>query len=90
MWKRERTRSGSCRWYQPYDKRPDRRRFVLTGCSRETVRPFKSIRSFDTHVPALSRTRSGYGNTPVALSITECMLNVRSDLSAQLGIAEIL
>jgi len=27
---------------------------------------------------------------PVALSITECVLNVRGDLSTQLGIAEIL
>ncbi|MGA8153703.1 MAG: hypothetical protein WB952_22330 [Terriglobales bacterium] len=27
---------------------------------------------------------------PVASSITECMLNVHGDLSAQLGIAEIL
>jgi hypothetical protein len=95
MSKRE-SRSGkgicSCRrrWYQSYDERPDRRRFVLTGCSRETVRSFKSVRSFNMHLPAFSRTRSGDRNTPVALSITECVLDVRGDLSTQLGIAEIL
>jgi hypothetical protein len=82
--------SCPCRRYQSYDERPDRRRFVLTGCSRETVRPFKSVRSLNMHVPALSRTRSGDRNTPVALSITECVLNVRGDLSTQLGITEIL
>jgi hypothetical protein len=42
------------------------------------------------HLPAFSRTRSGDRNTPVALSITECVLDVRGDLSTQLGIAEIL
>jgi hypothetical protein len=79
-----------CRRYQSYDERPDRRRFVLTGCSRETVRSFKSVRSFNMHLPALSGTRSCDRNTPVALSITECVLDERGDFSTQLGIAEIL
>ena len=41
-------------------------------------------------VPALSRARSGDRNTPIALSVTERVLEVRVDLSAQLGIAQIL
>jgi hypothetical protein len=32
---------------------------MLTSCSREAVRPFKSVRSFDSHLPILSRARSG-------------------------------
>jgi hypothetical protein len=38
----------------------------------------------------LSAARDPDRNTPVALSITECVLDVRGDLSTQLGIAEIL
>lgn len=83
-------RSGSRGRRQPYDKRPNRRRFVLTGCSRETIRPFKSVRAFDTHLPALGRPRSGDGNTPVALPISEGVLHVHCDLTAQIGIPEIL
>ena len=90
MKKREKHRSGLRRRYQPCDKRPDRRRFVLTGSSREAVRPFKSIGSFDTHLPALSCARSGDRKTPIALPITERVFDVRGDLSAQLDIAKIL
>ena len=63
---------------------------MLTGYSRETVRSFKSVRSFNTHLPVLGRTRSGDGNAPVALAITECVLYVRGDLAPQSRIAEIL
>ena len=63
---------------------------MLTGGSRESIRPFKAIGSLHAQVPVLSRTRSGNRYAPITLSPTECVFQVSSNVAAQLSVAEIL
>ena len=63
---------------------------MLTCRCGERIRPFKSIGPFHSQVPALSHSRSGNRHAPFALSPTECVLQVCSDVAAQLSVSEIL
>lgn len=47
---------------------------MFTGVRRESIRPFKSIGSFHSQVPALSHSRSGNRHAPLALWPTERVL----------------
>ena len=77
-------------WRQePKNKHPDCSRVVLTGGTRESIRAFKSIRSVDSHIPVLSRSRSGNSYAPFPLPPAECVLQVSSNVAAQLSVAEI-
>src|ERR1700675_29401 len=78
------------RRHELQNKCADRRRLVFTGVRRESIRAFKSIGSIHSQVPALSHSRSGNRHAPFALSTTECVLQVSSDVAAQLSVAEIL
>ncbi|MCU1296268.1 MAG: hypothetical protein JWO91_546 [Acidobacteriaceae bacterium] len=63
---------------------------VFTRVRREGIRPFKSIGSLHSQVPALSQSRSGNRHAPLALSPTEGVLQVSGNVAAQLSVAEIL
>jgi len=77
-------------WHELQNKCADRRRLVFTGVRRESIRPIKSIGSFHSQVPALSHARSDDRHAPLALSPTECVLQVSGNVAAQLSVAEIL
>lgn len=62
---------------------------MFTGGSQESIRPFKPIRSFNSQLPILSRSRPGNRHAPIALSPTERVLQVSGNVAAQLGVAEI-
>jgi hypothetical protein len=63
---------------------------VFTGGSRESIRPFKAIGSFNSQAPILSRSRPGNRHAPIALSPAERVFQVSGNVAAQLSIAEIL
>jgi hypothetical protein len=63
---------------------------MFTGVRRESIRALKSIGSIHSQVPDLSHSRSGNRDAPLALSPTERVLQVSSDVAAQLSVAEIL
>ena len=72
------------------NKCADRRRLVFTGVRRESIRPFKSIGSFYSQLPALRHPRSGNRHAPLALSPTLRVFQVGCNVAVQLSVAEIL
>src|SRR6266542_6374519 len=65
-------------------------RLVLPGRTRQSIRPFKAVWSFDSHFPVFAGTGSCDRHPPVSRSGTQRVLNTRHDFSAQFGISEIL
>ncbi len=63
---------------------------MLSGSVGQSVGPFKSIGALNSHFPILTGPRSRNGHPPVASSVGKCVFDVRSKVSAQLSIAEIL
>ena len=78
------------RWHQPQHKRPDRRGVVFPRSSREGIRPLKSIRFLDSHLPILARAGSSNRHSPVTSPACKCVFDVRSNVSRQLSVSEIL
>ena len=65
-------------------------RLVLPRRTRQSIRPFKAVRSFNSHFPVFARTGSCDRHPPVSRSGAERVLNTRHNFSAQFGISEIL
>jgi hypothetical protein len=76
--------------YQLENQSANYLRLVFSARSGQRIGPFKAARSLHAHLPILARTRSGDRYSPVGSSVGKCVFDARSNVSAQLSIAEIL
>jgi hypothetical protein len=60
------------------------------GRTGQRILSFKAVRSFHPHLPILARARSGNGHSPIAALVGKCVFSARSNVRAQLSVAEIL
>ena len=63
---------------------------MLAGRARRAVRTLKSIGSFHSQIPVIGCSRSADRYAPCALPLAQGVLKLHSNLSAQLGVPEIL
>jgi hypothetical protein len=63
---------------------------MLPGSARQSIRPFKAVKPFNSHFPILAGSRSGDRHTPLSALVAECVFDTRNKFSAQLSITEIL
>ena len=57
-------------------------RLMLPGSTRQSIRPFKPVESFNSHFPILTGPRSGNRHAPLSAFVAECVLDTRSNFSA--------
>ena len=63
---------------------------MLSGSLGQSIRPFKAVRSFDSHLPIFGRARSSNGHAPLSWFVTQGVLCLRNNVPAQLRVPEIL
>ena len=63
---------------------------MLSGRAGQRIRSFKALRSLHPHLPILACARPGNGNSPAPSSVGKSVFDLRSNVPAQLRIAEIL
>ena len=76
--------------YQLENQSANGLRLVLPRRTRQSIRPFKAVRSFNSHFPVFAGARTCDRHPPVSRSGAECVLNTRHNSSAQFGISKIL
>lgn len=84
------SRSRRAGWYQLENQSANGLRLVLSGSTRQSIRPFKAVWSLNSHLPILAGSRSGDGHPPLSAFVTECVLDTHNNFPAHLSIAEIL
>jgi hypothetical protein len=77
-------------WHELQSQSADCLELVLSGSLGQSIRPFKPVWSFDSHLPILASVRSGDGHAPLSWFVTQGVLYTRNNFPAQLRIPEIL
>jgi len=63
---------------------------MFSGSASQSISPFESIGTLDSHFPILTGPRSSNGHAPVPSSFAQCMFDTGRDFLRQLGISEVL
>jgi hypothetical protein len=74
--------SGGTGRYQLENQSTNYLRLMLPVSTRQSIRPFKAVESFNSQLPILTGSRSGDLHTPLSAFVAECVLDTRNNFSA--------
>src|SRR5258708_28170717 len=63
---------------------------MLSGSTRQSIRPFEAAWSFNPHLPILACVRSRDRHSPLSWFVAEGMLDSGNNFSGQLSVTKIL